>query len=139
VAHKRRLLHDHTCHEQLSDGAATVVRDEIGAGDDLIRYLHEAIAAAPSDTGARALLEDALAYPDVRAQWRTCDVGGPPPPLLTVVFRKASRELRFFPTITTFATPRDVKLDEIRIECAFHADESTAELCRLLARDDVKG
>jgi hypothetical protein len=55
------------------------------------------------------------------------------------VFRKADRELRFFSTITTFAMPRDVTLDEIRIECAFPADESTAELCRLLPRDDMRG
>jgi hypothetical protein len=32
-----------------------------------------------------------------------------------------------------------VTLDEIRIESAFPADEPTMELCRLLARDDVKG
>jgi transcriptional regulator with XRE-family HTH domain len=115
-----------------------VVNWEEIAGD-LIRHLHEAIAAAPSDAGARALLEEALGYPGVPAHWRTRDVGAPPPPLLTVVFRKADRELRFFSTITTFATPRDVTVDEIRIECAFPADESTAELCRLLARDDVEG
>jgi hypothetical protein len=80
-----------------------------------------------------------LGYPGVLAQWRTLDVGALPPPLLTVVFRKADRELRFFSTITTFAMPRDVTLDEIRIECAFPADESTAELCRLLPRDDMRG
>jgi len=114
-----------------------VVNWEEIAGD-LIRHLHEAIAAAPSDAGARALLEEALAYPGVPTEWRTRAVGALPPPLLAVVFRKAGRELRFFSTITTFATPRDVTLDEIRIECAVPADESTAELCRLLARDDVK-
>lgn len=120
------------------DLRSSVVNWEEIAGD-LIRHLHESIVAAPSDTGARALLEEALAYPGVPAQWRTRDVGGPPPPLLTVVFRKAGRELRFFSTITTFAMPRDVTLDEMRIECAFPADESTAELCRQLAHGDVKG
>lgn len=120
------------------DLRGSVVNWEEIAGD-LIRHLHEAIAATPSDAGARALLEEALRYPGVPAQWRTRDVSAPPPPLLTVVFRKDDRELRFFSTITTFAMPRDVTLDEIRIECAFPADESTMELCRRLARDDVKG
>jgi transcriptional regulator with XRE-family HTH domain len=73
---------------------------------DLVRHLHDEVAAAP------------------------------PPPLLTVVFRTGSRELRFFSTITTFGTPRDVTIDELRIECAFPADDATAELCRALARDD---
>ncbi len=115
-----------------------VVNWEEIAGD-LIRHLHEAIAAAPSDASARALLKEALAYPGVPAEWRTRDVGARPSPLLTIVFRKAGRELRFFSTITTFATPQDVTLDEIRIESVFPADDSTAELCHLLARDDVRG
>ncbi len=51
-------------------------------------------------------------------------------------FRKGEEELRFFSTITTFGTPRDVTIDELRIECAFPADAATAERCRALARED---
>jgi hypothetical protein len=53
-----------------------------------------------------------------------------------VRFRKDDRELRFFSTITTVGTARDVTIDELRIECTFPADDATAELCRTLARDD---
>ena len=35
-------------------------------------------------------------------------------PLLTTVLRRDDHELRFFSTITTFATSRDVTLDELR-------------------------
>jgi hypothetical protein len=52
------------------------------------------------------------------------------------VFRNGDRELRFFSTITTFGTPRDVTIDELRVECTFPADEATAALCRALARDE---
>jgi hypothetical protein len=53
--------------------------------------------------------------------------------VLTVEFRKDGRALRFFSTITTFGTPRDVTLDELRIECAFPADQATADFCQGLA------
>ena len=43
---------------------------------------------------------------------------------------RAQTRLRFFSTITTFGTPRDVTVDELRIECAFPADEVTADVCR---------
>jgi len=35
-------------------------------------------------------------------------------------------------TITTFGTPRDVTIDELRIEGTFPADEATAQFCRTL-------
>ena len=99
---------------------------------DLIRHLHIEVAAAPSDTTARELLAEVLAYPGVPASWRLRDVGASPAPLLTTVFEAEGRQLRFFSTITTFGTPHDVTLDELRIECAFPEDEATAAFCREL-------
>jgi len=115
------------------DLRAVVVNWEEVAGD-LIRHLHDEVAAAPSDTRARALLDEVLRYPGVPARWRTRELGAGPPPLLTVQFRKDGQDLRFFSTITTFGTPRDVTIDEMRIECTFPADDATAELCRALAQ-----
>lgn len=99
---------------------------------DLIRHLHGQIAATPSDDGAKRLLAEVLAYPDVPAEWGTRDMAMPPTPLLTTIFRKGDVELRFFSTITTFSTPHDVTLDELRIECSFPADEATATACKEL-------
>jgi hypothetical protein len=78
-----------------------------------------------------------LRYPGVPTRWRAREFGLTPPPLLTVVFKKGRRELRFFSTITTFATPHDVTLEEVRIECAFPADDETADACRELGRGDT--
>jgi len=103
---------------------------------ELIRHLHSDIAAAPGDTAARALLDEILAYPGVPARWRTRELDTAPSPLLTTVLRRDDHELRFFSTITTFGTPRDVTLEELRIECCFPEDDATIELCRALARDD---
>lgn len=100
---------------------------------DLLRHLHKLVADAPTDGAARGLLEEVLAYPGVPASWRWRELGVKPAPLLTTVFRAGGRELRFFSTITTFGTPRDVTLDELHIECCFPVDEATAAACRELA------
>jgi transcriptional regulator with XRE-family HTH domain len=100
---------------------------------DLIRHLHEEVAAAPSDPAARALLDEILAYPGVPAGWRTRELGTAPSPMLTTVLRSRGRELRFFSTMTTFGTARDVTLEELHIECCFPVDDATAEFCRQLA------
>lgn len=118
------------------DLRAALVNWEEVAGD-LIRHLHNEIAAAPADTAARALLDEALAYPDVPQRWRIREPGVTPSPLLTTVFRRGEQELRFFSSITTFAAPRDITLDELRIECCFPMDDSTATFCRKLA--DMSG
>jgi hypothetical protein len=59
--------------------------------------------------------------------------------VLNLIFRSDLGNLRFFETITTFAAPRDVTLDELRIECAFPADAHTAEVCARLAREAAAG
>lgn len=117
-----------------NDLRAAVVNWEEVAGD-LIRHLHDEVAAAPTDTVARALLEEVLGYPDVPGRWRTRELGTAPSALLTTVLRRDSQDLHFFSTITTFATPRDVTIDELHIECCFPADDATAALCRTLARE----
>jgi hypothetical protein len=116
---------------------AVVVNWEEVAGD-LIRHLHSEVAAAPSDAPLRALLEEALSYPGVPARWRTREPGVAPSPLLTTVFRRDDVELRFFSTFTTFGTPRDVTVEELRIECCFPDDEATTAFCRELARERVE-
>lgn len=99
---------------------------------DVIRHLHDEVAATPSDGRARVLLEEVLAYPGVPDRWRQREPGATPLPLLTTLFRTQRVELRFFSTLTRFATPRDVTLEELRIECMFPVDEATAQLCRAL-------
>ncbi|HMB91479.1 MAG TPA: helix-turn-helix transcriptional regulator [Rhodothermales bacterium] len=103
---------------------------------DLLRHLHDVVAAVPSDAEARALLDEVLRYSGVPSQWRTRELSAPPPPVLTVTFRKGDQELSFFSTFTTFGTSRDVTIDELRIECAFPMDDTTATLCQALARDN---
>ena len=103
-----------------------------------ISLLHEDIAAAPSDPAPRQLLGEILAYPDVPEHWRRRALESEPTPILNLVFRSDAGELRFFETITTFAGPKDVTLDELRIECSFPVDDRTAELCARLQREEAQ-
>jgi transcriptional regulator with XRE-family HTH domain len=114
------------------DFRRVVVNWEEVAGD-LIRHLHESIAAVPSDQIAQALLADVLRYPGIPSRWSSRGLDTLPPPVLTVHFRKEDLNLRFFSTITTFATSRDITVEELRIECAFPADPTTEQFCRRLA------
>ena len=104
---------------------------------DMIRHLHNEVAAAPSDTKLRALLDEVLAYPGVPAKWRTRELGAAPLPLLTTMLQGNGLELRFFSTLTTFGTTRDVTIDELRIECMFPVDDATKRLCNGLAANAV--
>jgi hypothetical protein len=50
-----------------------------------------------------------------------------------MAFRKGDVRLDFFTTIASLGTPYDITLHELRIECFFPADESTAAALRRLA------
>ncbi|HZS60886.1 MAG TPA: helix-turn-helix transcriptional regulator [Gemmatimonadaceae bacterium] len=105
--------------------------DEVA--EDCVKLLHDQVAAAPSDTKARALLDEVLAYPGVPDRWRKRDLSTAPVPMLTCEFHKGDIVMRFFSTITTFATPRDVTIEGLRIECLYPVDDVTANICRTLA------
>ena len=47
--------------------------------------------------------------------------------------RKGELDLAFFSTLTMFAMPLDVSLQQLRIECFYPADTRTAEVARRLA------
>lgn len=114
------------------DLRAALVNWEEVAGD-LLHHLRQSVNARPDDARARSLLDEVLAAPAVPATWRQASADGGPLPLLTTCFARDGVSLRFFSSITVFATPRDVTLDELRIECCFPMDEATAEFCRALA------
>ena len=102
-----------------------------------IRHVHDDLAANPTDRRTRELLDEIFRYPDVPQRWRSRDLDEDPSPIITFTFRTPRGDLRFFETITTFAAPHDVTLDEVRIDCTFPADEHTARVCRELAEAEV--
>jgi transcriptional regulator with XRE-family HTH domain len=126
----RALRHSNMLHQVFDpDDFRPVIVNWPEVAGRFIHLLHEEIAAVPSDTVARRLLGEVLAYPDVPTQWRHRDLESELSPIVNLVFRSDEGELRFFETITTFAGPKDITLDELRIECSFPVDDKTAELC----------
>lgn len=104
--------------------------DEVAG--EVIRHLHNDVAAAPSDERARAQLQEILGYPGIPERWRQREPGTSSLPLLTTVLRNQEVELTFFSTLSTFGTAHDVTIEELRIECMFPANEATGAFCRSL-------
>jgi hypothetical protein len=91
----------------------------------IIRRVHREAADNPSDDTMKCFLEELLSYPDVPSRWRMLDSDGTPPPFLTINYRWKNSTLRLFSALTTFGTPQDIALQELRIESFFPADEAT--------------
>lgn len=101
---------------------------------DMLQHLHGQSSRTPSDRILAALLSEILASPN--APSRTADLSMSPAPLLTAIYARDGRELRFFSTLSTFGAPYDVTLEELCIESTFPADAATDDFCRHLAAVD---
>jgi transcriptional regulator with XRE-family HTH domain len=98
----------------------------------LVNSLHRQVAATGSDAMAR-LRDELLAYPGVPVRWSVPDPSVTMPPLVSMHLRKDDLSLTFFSMITTMGTPRDVTLQQLKIECFFPADAATEQVARRLA------
>jgi transcriptional regulator with XRE-family HTH domain len=108
-----------------------IVNWEAAAGD-LVRQLQRQAATAPADDPIHRLLDEVMAYPGVPAAWRTREFRAAAEPLMSLVYENNGVELSFFTTITSFAAPHDITLEELRVECSFPGDPATAARCRAL-------
>ena len=134
----RQSPHTNLLHQVFDPGDfRPVIANWPDVAAKFLRQLQDELMASPTDPAIRRLLDEILAYPGVPAAWRLRDLSAEPEPVLTMVFNSRAGPLRFFETITTFAAPRDVTLDEIRIDCAFPADEHTAQVCARLASGEL--
>lgn len=60
-------------------------------------------------------------------------------PMLSLELRVGKSQLRLFNTFTTFGTPQDVLLQELRIDMSFPADEATRRFLESAAEDGIRG
>jgi transcriptional regulator with XRE-family HTH domain len=80
------------------------------------------------------LLKRLLAFPDVSALSELTTPEESQSPVLPIHFHRDGTSLRLFTTIATLGTPRDVTLEEIRIEFFFPMDEPTAQAFKSWAK-----
>jgi transcriptional regulator with XRE-family HTH domain len=118
------------------DGLRPLIVNWDEVARDMLEHLYGQVSRTPSDAELLALLSEILASP--YAPTRSAASSPAPAPLLTAIYRRDGRELRFFSTLTTFGAPYDVTLEELRIECAFPADAATDAFCRELAAADTR-
>jgi transcriptional regulator with XRE-family HTH domain len=76
------------------------------------------------------LLNRLLAFPDVPALSEAMTPDGGQSPVLPIHFQRDGTSFRLFTIIATLGTPRDVTVEEIRIEFFFPVDEPTAQAFR---------
>ena len=96
-----------------------------------LQVLHREATQGLSHAAAK-LREALLRYPDMPAAFASSDIDSPVVPMQ---LRIGKHDLSFFVTLTTFAMPRDVTLQQIKVEGFFPADEATAQLARRLAAE----
>jgi hypothetical protein len=58
--------------------------------------------------------------------------------MLSLELRIGDVRLRLFNTFTTFGTPQDVSLQELRIDMSFPADELTRRFLDAAAKDGIE-
>ena len=98
----------------------------------LVNSLHRHVAATGSEN-MMSLRDELLAYPGVPSRWSVPDPTLTMPPLVSMHLRKDDLSMSFFSMITTLGTPRDVMLQQLKIECFFPADAATEQMARRLA------
>ena len=77
------------------------------------------------------LIEDLLNYPGVRQASSLSAAANDP--LMTVRLRKDDLRINYFSVISTFITPQDITLEELRIKSFFPADPETGQVFQKLA------
>jgi len=113
--------------------APDVLRPHLVNWAEVVRYFIRSVEADASADGTAEtarLLERLLAYEGVGSAMRApeaLDAGGP---VLPMHFRKGEVSLRLFTTIATLGTPRDITLQEMRVECFLPMDAETATVLR---------
>jgi transcriptional regulator with XRE-family HTH domain len=100
---------------------------------DIVRYFLRTVRAdalADGTAETRALFDRLLDYPDARSLLEEAPTDGRPDPVLAMDIEKDGIRMSLFTTLATLGTPLDVTAQEIRIECFFPAEETTAAIFR---------
>jgi transcriptional regulator with XRE-family HTH domain len=113
--------------------APNVLRPFLENWAQVVRYFIRSVendAETDSSGETAALLERLTSYDGVRPALEARAVDASTGPVLPMHFRKGDVSLRLFTTLATLGTPRDVTLQELRIECFFPMDRDTATILR---------
>lgn len=128
LAAPRNLLS--LCFDELA------LKPYIANWDHVARQLLGRLAREHLQSGRETLgrlLSRCLAYPGVPPDLRVLDLTSVLEPVFELHFRFGELRASFLTTLTTFSSPRDVTLEELRIESYYPLDDETHDLCKRLA------
>jgi transcriptional regulator with XRE-family HTH domain len=113
------------------------LRPFISNWEEVAHYFLRGVQADAQEDGAPEtliLLNRLLALPDVLALSESPPRAITHAPVLPIHVRRGEVSLALFTTIATLGTPRDVTLQEVRIECFFPMDDATSRCFHVWAR-----
>ncbi len=99
----------------------------------LLNRMHREAGAVGPDRCMRELLDELLSYPDVPTRWGAPDLRSEPFVVIPLHIATDRLELRLFSTVTTVGAPRDITVQELRIECFIPADDASEQAVESLA------
>jgi len=97
-----------------------------------MQVLHREASQGLSQKAAN-LHAELMCYPGMAEGMKQAEAARADAPMAVMHLRRGAQELSFFVTLTSFAMPRDVTLQQIKIECFFPADAATAAAVKKLA------
>lgn len=101
----------------------------------LIQMIHREAIASMQPTAVQ-LRDELLAYPGMPSRWKVAEANAATSPVLTMRLKRGDLSLAFFSTLTVLASPHDVTLEQLRVECFYPGDSATEEIARgLIAAD----
>ncbi len=98
----------------------------------ILQHLQQEILAIPPGEPGYDLISRLERDSQLPKNWRTAADNQENHAIFHFHFCKEGNNLRFFSTFTTFGTPRDVAIQDVRIECFYPADAKTQEFCETL-------
>jgi transcriptional regulator with XRE-family HTH domain len=119
-----------------------VLKPHLTNWTEVVRYFVQSVEADAAVDGTRqtaALAQRLMRYPGVRAAMIHAPPSAGDGPVLPMLFQKGRTALRLFTTIATLGTPRDVTLQELRVESFFPMDDETRNVFRRWAGDVTSG
>lgn len=100
----------------------------------MIARLHREVLLT-DDARLRQVLDRLLAFPGVPRAWRRPDFSTALGATATFRLERRGQRIGFLVTVTTFSGPRDITLDELRIESCFPLDVDTRAVCERLRNE----
>ena len=90
----------------------------------LIGRVHREAVGGVADGRVRTLIDELMAFPGVRSDWRRFTPAASAP-VVPIGFVHAGLVLNYFSLVSVVGTPRSILTQELRVECMFPADEAT--------------